>query len=122
MNKNTQVLVAEYLESLSDFSEVYQVMNIEFAPIILYKEYQTNEDLAKTLTDWFRGRGIPLGRYKLDMLMDRLNITSPTVLLDKPFDEDIKYEDINFFDNGFIDLEFTEATFTTTGPISFYTK
>lgn len=131
MNKNTEVLVAEYLENLAGFSEVYQVVNIKFAPIIIYKEYLANEDLAKTLTDWFRGRGIPEGRDKLDMLLDRLNITSPTALLDKafglslsdqywikPFDENLNYKDINFFENDFNDLEFTEATFTTNGPIS----
>lgn len=131
MNKERQVLVAEYLESLAGFSEVYQVVNIEFAPVIIYKAYMANENLAKTLTEWFRGRGIPEGRDKLDMLLDRLNISSPTVLLDKafglslsdqywikPFDDKLNYKDINFFENDFNDLEFTEATFTTNGPIS----
>ncbi|MEG1142933.1 MAG: hypothetical protein RSE41_10930 [Clostridia bacterium] len=130
MNKNREVLVAEYMENLAGFSEVYQVINIEFAPIILYKEYMSDGNLSKTLTDWFRGRGIPVGRDKLDMLLDRLNISSPTVLLDKafglslsdqywikPYNEEIKYNDINFFDNDFNDLEFTEATFTTSGPM-----
>lgn len=131
MNKEQQVLVAEYLESLAGFSEVYQVVNIEFAPVIIYKAYMANEDLPKTLTEWFRGRGIPEGRDKLDMLLDRLNITSATALLDKafglslsdqywikPFDEELEYKDINFFENDFNDLEFTEATFTTNGPMA----
>jgi len=131
MNKNTQVLLAEYMENVAVFSQVYQVLNIEFAPVIINKTYDANENLEQALTDWFRGRGIPEGRDKLDMLMDKLNISSPTALLDKafglslsdqywicPYDEDIKYDDINFFDNDFNDLEFTEATFSNNASMS----
>ena len=133
MNKERQVLVAEYYEEAKYFTDIVEVKNIDYAPLIVKKAYEGNSDdtLNKVLSDWFQGRGIPEGRDKLDMLLDRLNITSPTALLDKafglslsdqywikPFDEELEYEDINFFENDFNDLEFTEATFTTNGPIS----
>lgn len=132
MNKNIEVLVAEYHEDAKYFTDILEIKNIDYAPLIVK---QANCDIKfsvnKVLSDWFQGRGIPTGRDKLDMLMNRLNISSPIVLLDKafglslsdqywikPYDEVINYQDINFFDNDFNDLEFTEATFTINGPIS----
>lgn len=133
MNKNIEVLIALYHEEAKYFTDILELKNIEYAPLIVKKanDNNSNDSLTKILSDWFQGRGIPEGRDKLDMLMDRLNISSPSILLDKafglslsdqywikPYDEDIKYKDINFFDNNFNDLEFTEATFTNSGPIS----
>ncbi|MEG2283645.1 MAG: hypothetical protein RSB99_03340 [Bacilli bacterium] len=132
MNKNTEVLVAEYHEEAKYFTDILEVKNIDYAPLIVKKASigDIEDSVNKVLSDWFQGRGIPEGRDKLDMLMDRLNISSPAVLLDKafglslsdqywikPYDGEVKYEYINFFDNDFNDLEFTEATFTTNGPI-----
>ncbi|MEG2511562.1 MAG: hypothetical protein RSB00_04300, partial [Bacilli bacterium] len=132
MNKNTEVLVAEYHEEAKYFTDILEVRNIDYAPLIVKKASigDIEDSVNKVLSDWFQGRGIPEGRDKLDMLMDRLNISSPAVLLDKafglslsdqywikPYDGEVKYEYINFFDNDFNDLEFTEATFTTNGPI-----
>ena len=131
MNKTKEVLIAEYLENLKVFTSIYEILNIEYAPLIINEAYKSNESLEESLTDWFKNRGIPEGRDRLDMLMSKLNISSPTALLDKafglslsdqywikPYDEDIRYEDINFFDNDFNDLEFTEATFSNDATIS----
>lgn len=131
MNKTKEVLIAEYLENLKVFTSIYEILNIEYAPLIINEAYKSNESLEESLTDWFKNRGIPEGRDRLDMLMNKLNISSPTTLLDKafglslsdqywikPYDEDIRYEDINFFDNDFNDLEFTEATFSNDATIS----
>lgn len=133
MNKNTEVLVAEYHEDAKYFTRIYSNKNIHYAPLIVKKAYDKNpsDGVNQVLSDWFRGRGIPEGRDKLDMLMARLNIDSPVVLLDKafglslsdqywikPFHSDLNYDDINFFENDFNDLEFTEATFTTKGMFS----
>lgn len=131
MNKNKEVLLAEYLEGLAGFSQVYQIIDIKYAPLIINKTYQNNENLEQALTDWFRNRGIPEGRDRIDMLMAKLNISSPTVLLDKafglslsdqywikPYSDKIKYEEINFFDNDFNDLEFIEATFSNNAGMS----
>ncbi len=131
MNKTKEVLIAEYLENLKVFTSIYKILNIEYAPLIINEAYKSNESLEESLTDWFKNRGIPEGRDRLDMLMSKLNISNPTALLDKafglslsdqywikPYDEDIRYEDINFFDNDFNDLEFTEATFSNDATIS----
>ena len=127
MNKNKEVLTAEYQLSLGVFTYIYNVIDIDFAPIILKNTYQSNEDLKVVLSEWFKGRGIPSWRDDLDLLLAKLNISTPTELLDKafglslsdqywikPFDSKIEYKDINFFEHDFEDSEFTIATFSNT--------
>ena len=124
MNKNTEVLVAEYNEILKVFTEIYEVKNIEYAPLILFNSYSKDTNITLILTDWFKGRGIPSWRDDLDLLLAKLNITSPEELLDKAFglslsdqywvrptDSSIEYKDINFFEHDFEDSEFINATF-----------
>lgn len=127
MNKNTEVLTAEYTENLSVFTKIYEIKNIKYSPMIIYNSYKQDEDLLKILSDWFKGRGIPDWRDKLDLLLHRLNIDTPAELLDKafalslsdqywikPYNSNIKYDDINFFDHDFDASEFVEATFSNT--------
>ena len=85
MNKNTEILVAEYDETIKIFTEVIEIKNIDYAPFILKKVYEkeNSEDIRTTLTNWFRGRGIPTWRDKLDLLLYKLNINSPEELLNK---------------------------------------
>ena len=45
MNKNTEVLVAEYNESLASFSDIYEVKNIDYAPIIISNLYLEKKDI-----------------------------------------------------------------------------
>lgn len=134
MNKNTEVLVAEYNEISKFFDKIYEVCNIEYAPYIL-KSFDENDDINSNsfktnLSDWFRGRGIPSWRDKLDLLLHRLNIYVPSELLDKafglslsdqywlkPYDSDINYDDINFFDNDFDYSEFMEASLSRNSKI-----
>ncbi len=130
MNKNTEVLVAEYNEISKFFDKIYEVNNIDYAPYILKSFYikdEINDTPFRTnLSEWFKGRGIPSWRDKLDLLLLRLNITAPYELLDKAFglslsdqywlkpeDSDISYDDINFFDNDFDYAEFMEASLST---------
>ena len=127
MNKNTEVLCAEYDSATGVFTSIIDVYNIDYAPYILksfYIENDINDTPFRTnLSDWFKGRGIPSWRDKLDLLLSRLDITTPSELLDKafglslsdqywlkPFNSDIKYDDINFFDNDFDYAEFMEAS------------
>lgn len=124
MNKNTEVLVAEYNEALKVFTDIYEIKNIDYAPLILFNSYSKNSNITPILTDWFKGRGIPTWRDDLDLLLAKLNITSPDELLDKAFglslsdqywvkqtDSSIEYKDINFFEHDFEDSDFTNATF-----------
>ena len=62
MNKNTEVLIAEYNESLKVFTEIYEVKNISYAPLILFNNYSKKRDISPLLSDWFKGRGIPSWR------------------------------------------------------------
>lgn len=134
MNKNTEILVAEYDSANGVFSEIYEVYNIDYAPYILksfYVENELNDTPFRTnLSEWFKGRGIPSWRDKLDLLLHRLNINAPSELLDKafglslsdqywikPYDWEVKYDDINFFDNDFEYSEFLEASLSKNSRI-----
>ena len=127
MNGVKEVLLAEYDTATSVFSKIYEVYDINYAPYILksfYKEDEINDTPFRTnLSEWFRGRGIPSWRDRLDLLLHRLNINAPSELLDKafglslsdqywlkPYNTKINYDDINFFDNDFDYSEFLEAS------------
>lgn len=126
MNKNTEVLLVEYNAKLGRFDRMYEVIDINYAPLLLKNYYEEEKDklvLLRRLEEWFKGRGIPSWRDKLDLLLHRLNIETADELLDKafglslsdqywlrPYDTDIKYDDINFFDNDFDYAEFLEAS------------
>ena len=127
MNKNTKVLLAEYDNVNGVFSKIYEVYNIEYAPYILksyyVKGYVNNDNFRINLSEWFKGRGIPSWRDRLDILLHRLNVSAPSELLDKAFalslsdqywikpnDSNINYDNINFFDNDFDYSEFLEAS------------
>ena len=127
MNGVKEVLLAEYNEESKFFDKIYEVYDINYAPYILksfYKENEINDTPFRTnLSEWFRGRGIPSWRDRLDLLLHRLNINAPSELLDKafglslsdqywlkPYNTKINYDDINFFDNDFDYSEFLEAS------------
>ena len=126
MNKNTPIMILDYNEVLSGFDKIYEIINIDYAPLILKNYYDRNNDeklFLKKLDEWYKGRGIPSWRDKLDLLLHRLNIETTKELLDKAFglslsdqywvkpnDMDIKYDDINFFDHDFDYSEFMEAS------------
>ena len=126
MNKNTQILEAEYDSATGVFIKIYKIYHINYAPYIISSYYVNNTDniqIRAYLSDWFKGRGIPTWRDRLDLLIHRLNIVAPSELLDKafglslsdqywikPYDLDVKYDDINFFDHDFDYSEFMEAS------------
>lgn len=125
MNKNTEVLIANYDEGIKVFDKIIEIRNIEYAPLIIKKSYEMKEDFRFNLNDWFIGRGIPSWRDELDMLLARLNISTPLELFDRAFTlslsdqywikqvgSNIKYEDVNFFDHDFDSVEFVEASFS----------
>ena len=133
MNKNTEVLVCEYNTNLNVFDKMYEIINIDYAPLILKNYYEEDKDtlaLLRRLTEWFKGRGIPSWRDKIDLLLQRLNIETAEELLDKafglslsdqywikPYDSNLKYDDINFFDNDFDYAEFLEASLSLNSKI-----
>ena len=54
MNKNTCILTAEYEPSLGVLTNIYEINNINFAPIILKNAYNQKEDIKVILSNWFR--------------------------------------------------------------------
>ncbi len=134
MNKNTEVLVAEYNEVSKFFDRIIEVKNIHYAPYIIEGIYEDGDEnsnhLRTNLSEWFKGRGIPTWRDKLDILLHRLNIATPSELLDKafglslsdqywikPYGSNITYDDVNFFDNDFDYAEFLEASLSLNSKV-----
>ena len=134
MNKNAEVLVAEYNEVSKFFDRIIEVKNIHYAPYIIegiYEEGDLNSNHLRTnLSEWFKGRGIPSWRDKLDLLLHRLNIDTPSELLDKafglslsdqywikPYGSNITYDDVNFFDNDFNYAPFLEASLSLNSKV-----
>ena len=134
MNKNTEVLVAEYNEVSKFFDRIIEVKNIHYAPYIIegiYEEGDENSNHLRTnLSEWFKGRGIPSWRDKLDLLLHRLNIDTPSELLDKafglsltdqywikPYGSNITYDDVNFFQHDFDYAEFLEASLSLNSKV-----
>lgn len=54
MNKNTCILTAELEPSLGVFTNIYEINNINFVPIILKNTYNQKEDIKVILSNWFR--------------------------------------------------------------------
>ena len=134
MNKNTEILTLEYDAALKAFTKIIEVKNIDYAPYIVLNYYKkddiNNIAFRVNLSEWFKNRGIPSWRDKLDLLLHRLGVSTPSELLDKsfglslsdqywliPFDSDIRYEDINFFDHDFDYSEFLEASLSLNSSI-----
>lgn len=131
MNKNTEVLTAEYESELASFTKIYEIKNIEYAPVILEKTLKNNKNDISNLTSWFKGRGIPSWRDDLDILLAKLNINTPEELLNKAFglslsdqywvkpaESKVEYKDINFFTHDFNSADFTNATFSNSNDFS----
>lgn len=131
MNKNTEVLTAEYESELASFTKIYEIKNIRYAPVILEKSLKNNKNDISNLTSWFKGRGIPSWRDDLDILLAKLNINTPEELLNKAFglslsdqywvkpaESKVEYKDINFFTHDFNSADFTNATFSNSNDFS----
>ncbi len=131
MNKNTKVLEAEYNEKIASFTNIYNIENIDYAPIIIKNALKENNNNITILTEWFKGRGIPSWRDDLDLLLAKLNITTREELLDKafglslsdqywikPYNSNVQYKDINFFEHDFNSADFTNITFSNSNDYS----
>ncbi len=70
MNKNTDVLLADYDSATGSFISVDEIYNIDYAPYIL-RNWTDKEQLRIKLCSWFRGRCIPSWRDKLDILLHK---------------------------------------------------
>ena len=124
MNKNTPVMLMRYNTIYNAIEEIYEIYNIEYAPLAIYNAYNDkSQNLTKEANAWFRGRGIPSWRKDLENLLEKLNVSSPEELLNKSYglslsdqywlkeeNSDIKWENINFFTNNFEYEAYLEAS------------
>lgn len=124
MNKDTQVALIEYNEDVQAITNIYEVTNIEYAPLSFYNAYYDAAiSNVKAMNQWFQGRAIPSSRKNLNHLLERLNISSPGDLLNKHFALSlsdqywiveeyscVQWEDINFFTHDFDSTCFLQAS------------
>lgn len=124
MNKHTQVALVEYNEDVQAITSIYEITNIEYAPLSFYNAYYDAAiSNVKAMNQWFQGRGIPSWRKKLNHLLERLNVSSPGDLLNKHYALSlsdqywiveecscIQWEDINFFTHYFDAAGFLQAS------------
>lgn len=115
MNQNTPVFLIEYNEDYNSVQQVYEIYDINYAPLsVINAYYDKSKSLSKFVDKWFKGRGIPSWRRDLEGLLSRLNVSTTEELLNKAYglslsdqywikeqNSSIKWEDINFFDNDF---------------------
>ena len=127
MNKNTAIMQIEYNTEYNVIDKVYEIYNIEFAPLSVFNAYNTPaQNLTKEINKWFHSRGIPSWRNDLEGLLERLNVATTEELLNKAYalslsdqywikeqDSVLEWKDINFFENEFKYKGYLEASLSS---------
>ncbi len=115
MNKNTKVAQIEYDTTYDIITKIYEMYDINYAPLFLKNaSADKSKNLAKELNSWFKGRGIPTWRKDVEVLLEKLQISTTEELLNKAFglslsdqywikqiEDKIEWKNINFFENDF---------------------
>lgn len=72
MNKNIEVLAAEYDSATGVFNDIYDIWcNISYSSYILNDLYDSKTSFGTNLSEWFKVRVIPSWRDKLDLLLHK---------------------------------------------------
>ena len=122
INQNQPFLDIEFEQN--EIKKINDIIDIDYAPLSIYNaSNDKNKILLKETNNWFKNRGIPLWRKELAQLLQKMNIESPTELLDKAhglslsdqywikdINSNIEWEDINFFEHDFQFANFLEAS------------
>lgn len=121
MNKNTKVAKIEFDNEKQRVVNIIKIYNLEYAPL---ECFENGNITPITLTEWFRGRGIPSWRDGLDDFLDNIGIRDKDALLNKafglslsdqywmnPVNMPMEWEDINFFEHDFNCTDYQEAIF-----------
>ncbi len=128
MNKNTQVALLEYNTKYNAIEKVYEIYNINYAPLSVYNATKNKaSNLATEINKWFRNRGIPSWRKDLENLLQSLNVLTTEELLNKAYalslsdqywikeqESKIEWKDINFFQNDFKYKGYLQASLSST--------
>ena len=127
MNKNTKVALIEYNTTLDVIDQIYDIYNIDYGPLSLKNASEDkSKNIIKELNNWFKGRGIPSWRKDIENLLEKLNVSTTTELLNKAFalslsdqywikeeKSNVMWKDINFFENDFKYKGYLSATLST---------
>lgn len=131
MNKNIPVMRIEYNIDLNIIEKIYDVVNIEYAPLAIANVNNIKgTNLLVQTNEWFKGRGIPSWRKDLENLLEKLNISSPEELLNKAYalslsdqywlkeeNSNVEWRDINFFTNDFEYEAYLEASLDSSSSL-----
>ena len=131
MNMNIPVMRIEYNTDLNIIEKIYDVVNIEYAPLTIANVNNIKgTNLLKQTNEWFKGRGIPSWRKDLEKLLEKLNISSPEELLNKAYalslsdqywlkeeNSNVEWKDINFFTNDFEYEAYLEASLDSSSSL-----
>lgn len=131
MNKNIPVMTIEYNTDFNIIEKVYEVINIEYAPLAIANANKTKgANLLMQTNEWFKGRGIPSWRKDLEKLLNKLNVSSPDELLNKYYalslsnqywlkeeNSNVEWKDINFFTNNFEYEAYLEASLVSSSSM-----
>ncbi len=135
MNKNIPVMRIEYNTDLNIIEKIYDVVNIEYAPLTIANVNNSpgtnpGTNLLKQTNEWFKGRGIPSWRKDLEKLLEKLNISSSEELLNKAYalslsdqywlkeeNSNVEWRDINFFTNDFEYEAYLEASLDSSSTL-----
>lgn len=121
MNKNTKVARIEFDNEKQRVEGIVEIYNLEYAPLECFE----NEVITPiTVTEWFRGRGIPSWRDGIDDFFVNMGIKNKDILLNKafglslsdqywmnPINMPMDWADINFFEHDFNSSNYQEAIF-----------
>ena len=128
MNKNTQIALLEYNKKYNAIEKVYEIYNIEYAPVSVHNATKNKAlNLATEINKWFRNRGIPSWRKDLESLLQSLNVLTTEELLNKAYalslsdqywikeqESKVEWKDINFFQNEFKYKGYLQASLSST--------
>ena len=127
INKNKKVALININPELNTIDKIFDIYNIDFAPLSFKNAVNLKGGSpVSALNNWYRNRGIPSWRKDISNLLEKLNISSPDILLNKAYSlslsdqywikeesQEISWENINFFTNDFEYKGFFNVSFSS---------
>lgn len=125
MNREHEIAQVIYDSRRKEFTYMSSDVDEARAPIGLFND--TGNMLAN-FNSWWRGRGIPQTRHRLDALLNEAGVALPQELIQRnlglslsdhywirPIDSALAWEDANFFNNDFNQVSLITAEFVVDG-------
>lgn len=136
MNKNTEVMVLEQDGKTYKFTEVFELINTSYAPLVVENTITSfPEKTLDKINQWFRYRMIPNSRENKYELLKKFKVESSEELATKhfalslsdqywlkPINSTIAWEDINYFTNDYDSHDFFDANYGNNAYITLTKK